>query len=410
MTATIENPADLAPDLVNCTDCDAHEMIPTPMWGEAFGDAGQRFIDICTNMDLLSEGGSGENAVARSDIEADDAAITEENVWGVRGATAPSAIDLTRRADVLDLMGVDKQLIYPTFGMCGLILTYNPLAHTWFGYDPDEIDRLETGHGILDAHNDWCMRIAREMGHSRVRPVAVIRTDSVPQMLEDAEKLLAGGVRAVMIPNGVPPAGLSPADAALDPFWKMLADANVPVTFHIGTEFALLASPAWSMNVPLFESSQASSVEFPIQPHWGATLNLSSENYLAAMILGGVLERHPHLRVGSIEVGAHWIGPLAERLDSWAGEFRKRLDPVLSLKPSEYINRQVRVTPFVFEDVGFYFERYPQIADSYCFSTDYPHKEGGKYSKLTFRKKLAHLGDDIAQKFFVDNGSLLLPD
>jgi hypothetical protein len=166
----------------------------------------------------------------------------------------------------------------------------------------------------------------------------------------------------------------------------------------------------WSANVPVFESSHASSIEFPIQPYWGATLNLSSENFLTAMILGGVLERHPTLRIGSIEVGAHWIGPLAERLDSWAGEFGRRLDSVLSMKPSEYINRQVRVTPFVFEDVAFYFDRYPQIANSYCFATDYPHKEGGKFSKRIYREKLARLDENTVENFFVHNGSLLLPD
>ena len=38
---------------------------------------------------------------------------------------------------------------------------------------------------------------------------------------------------------------------------------------------------------------------------------------LGAMVTGGVLERHPTLRVGAIEYAAHWIGPMASNLDLW---------------------------------------------------------------------------------------------
>ena len=44
-------------------------------------------------------------------------------------------------------------------------------------------------------------------------------------------------------------------------------------------------------------------------------MHFAPENYVAAMVLGGVFERHPHLRFGVIELSASWIGPLAERLD-----------------------------------------------------------------------------------------------
>jgi predicted TIM-barrel fold metal-dependent hydrolase len=128
------------------------------------------------------------------------------------------------------------------------------------------------------------------------------------------------------------------------------------------------------------------------------------------MVLGGVFERHPQLRFGAIEVGAQWIGPFAERLDMWATEFRRRLDPYLSIKPSEYINRNIRVTPFHFENVASYLGHYPHLSDVYCYSSDFPHREGGKWSKRTFETNLIDVDQPIQRKFFHDNGLLLLPD
>jgi hypothetical protein len=79
--------------------------------------------------------------------------------------------------------------------------------------------------------------------------------------------------------------------------------------------------------------------------------------------------------------------------------------------PSEYINRNVRVTPFNdFEPVAQDFQRYPQVADSYCYATDYPHVEGGKESKQKMYDQLPPLGEEIAEKIFVTNAELLMPN
>ena len=226
--------------------------------------------------------------------------------------------------------------------------------------------------------------------------------------MSSAEKLLADGIRALWIPNGEPPAGTSPADPALAPFWTLAESADAPILLHVGTQFAFY-KPAWYANVPAFEYGPKSSVEFPIEPYRASTIHLAVEAFLGAMVLGGVFERHPRLRLGVVECGAHWVGPLAEKLDLWGGLFQSRLKGTLSMRPSEYIARNVRVTPFHFEPVGAYMQRHPELSDVYCFGSDFPHVEGGKSPQEQFRQSLAGLGDDIARKFFVTNGELLLP-
>ena len=80
------------------------------------------------------------------------------------------------------------------------------------------------------------------------------------------------------------------------------------------------------------------------------------------------------------------------------------------MNPSEYMSRQLRAAPFHFEDVAYYFDRYPHLQDVYCFATDYPHIEGGRTAKRKFSDNLAHAGETIRRKFFRDNGLLLLPN
>ena len=124
-----------------------------------------------------------------------------------------------------------------------------------------------------------------------------------------------------------------------------------------------------------------------------------------------MFERHPALRFGAIELGAHWLGPLADNLDMWIEKiFARRVAESLPLAPSEYLARNVRVTPTnIVEPVELFFRRYPRLADCFCYSTDYPHLEGGSHVNRRVAECLAPLGEGIAEAYFWRNGTLLLP-
>jgi hypothetical protein len=101
---------------------------------------------------------------------------------------------------------------------------------------------------------------------------------------------------------------------------------------------------------------------------------------------------------------------LAEKLDLWAEQFKGRLADALTMKPSEYLARNVRVTPFYFEDVHRYFSRHPELADVFAYGSDFPHLEGGKSSMHSLYDQLLPLGPDVLERFFVRNGGWLLGD
>jgi predicted TIM-barrel fold metal-dependent hydrolase len=227
-------------------------------------------------------------------------------------------------------------------------------------------------------------------------------------MVEDAEALIAGGVRAIWLPVGEPPAGTSPGAEQLDPFWSLLADAAVPVVMHIGRDLNFFRSTGWKHGVEAFKMSPGSDLELPLDPWTFTNVHIAPQNFLASMLLGGVFERHPTLRCGAIEFGGHWVGPLAEMCDMWADQFYRRLTGVISMKPSQYMRRNFRATVFNFEPIDVYLERYG-IPEVYCFATDFPHVEGGTSPLEDLAERLDAIDDSTFEDFFVHNGELLLP-
>jgi predicted TIM-barrel fold metal-dependent hydrolase len=121
------------------------------------------------------------------------------------------------------------------------------------------------------------------------------------------------------------------------------------------------------------------------------------------MVLDGVFERFPELRCGVIEQGAAWVPALLQHVDAAADHFGK-FEPHLkdlSLKPSEYLRRQVRFTPLVFEDVEWLIESAgPEL---FLFSTDYPHPEGGSDPFGRFEDSLGNVGATARKQFYAEN-------
>jgi predicted TIM-barrel fold metal-dependent hydrolase len=398
------------PVLDHVYDVDSHEMAPLQFWGPIFGSAAGEIADQVTESMKLQKG----NDFYAPDLRADETEISYDTVWNIKGTSAPGAFDFQRRLSVMDEMGLARQLVFPSFAIFASMLKIgNEFKVKNFLGCTGTIEQIkELGDAGLTEYNDWAARTT-SANPDRTRCVAyVMDNGTVEDLVEQTETLIGKGIRAVNIPHGVPPAGISPANPAMDDFWALLEKHNVPLVTHVGNEDGLFATAVWKKDVPAFKLGKTESIELGLEPYSFATLYNTAAHFLTVLILGGVLERFPNLRIGMIEQGSSWLGATAESLDMWARDvYFNRLKDHISMLPSEYINRQVRVTPFNdFEPVARDFERYPNLADTYCYATDYPHVEGGKDSKLKMYEQIAPLGSEIVEKFFVKNADLLLPE
>lgn len=380
-------------------DMDGHEQVPLSEWESEFGSVTNSFRD-----GILAHSAGWIGFVPPDD----STPISSETVFKVKAWEAPGAMSLGRRLEVLDYVGIERQMIFP-----GVM----PLSACMLGAHADDLtvlpgvtgDRRAYANQLIGAYNDWIGR--NSLKHSRYRFVAILLQDNVEQLVADTKAMIAKGVRAFWTPSAQLIGGHSPAHTALDPFWALLSDADATFATHISNETEFLRTMEWR-NASAFDGWK-SGEEFQLDPWTLTNLHLSTQNVIATMVMGGVLERHPRLRLSVSEVGANWLGPLAELMDMWHKNSRKFMqvggETVLKMQPSEYLRRNLRISPFDIEDVAGYISRFG-LEDCYCFASDLPHPEGGKKPIEDFVGNLAGMSDEVFRKFFVDNAKHVMPD
>ena len=396
-------PEALLPFAGRIVDVDTHEQVPAELWVQEFGEIARHWADFFIN----GPHDGGANHPSQPGTVADDRPVTPDTIWKTKGPIAAGAVEPRRRLDVMDLMGVDRQQMFPTAmgGLGSFLYTYPPESRLFLKF---EGDRRSYAKQLFAANNDWVIRKA--LFTNRLQPVPVVYGDTVEELVAVTEALIEKGARSVLLLSAVPPGGVSPAHVALDPFYELLTRHRVVVNLHVGSEGGFLASHVWG-DAPAFEGYKVAS-EFSADPWNLSVMHFAPQNFTATMIVGGVFERHPTLRLGLHEVGAHWIGPMADMLDHLilnARSFGNTKTPSLSMLPSDFVRRNIRVAPFSFEPIDIYIERYG-FEDVFCYSSDYPHVEGGTEPMTKFLNTINRLGPEVVEKFFVTNGQALFPD
>ncbi len=289
------------------------------------------------------------------------------------------------RPRVLDMLGFRSQLMFNTFGSAYLVA----LEHG---------DDVELTYGVATAHNramaDFCAV------DSRLLAVGYVPLMEFERAAACASEALELGCRALMIPSACP-RDHSPSHLKLFPVWERAQEAGVPIVMHVGGGGRLLSPRYFANGLPM------------VKDFHGGAENFRSVDYmaipgppmqsLATMIIDGISERFPNLKLGVIEQGAIWVPSFMRQLDAAFEAFRRHEERLqkLSLKPSEYVTRQVRVTPYPTEDTGWVIR---EAGEEIClFSSDYPHVEGGRNPLKRFDESIAGLSEQARQRFYCDN-------
>lgn len=329
----------------------------------------------------------GDGALARRsrEIQADPAFRADEdaNILLRKNYQALGAFLPQDRPKTLNLLGFASQLVFTTFclGNFGL----------------DESGEVDLAYAAAQAHNrmmtDFCKVDARLL------PTAYVPLVDFARAAETARQAIALGAKALMIPSRCPP-GHSPSHIGLDPLWAIAQEAGLPILFHVGGEEKMHADYAENglPKVKDFHGGEENftSVSFMAIP-------TSVMQTLATLIFDGVLDRFPGLKFGAIELGASWLPSWMRYLDAGQGAFLKHEERLqkLTLRPSDYVRRQVRVTPYPHEDAGWIIA---QSGEQIClFSSDFPHIEGGRNPLKRFNNSLEGRSPREVERFYCDN-------
>lgn len=287
------------------------------------------------------------------------------------------------RPKTLDLLGFASQLVFTTYclGNFGL----------------DQSNDMALCYAAADAHNrmmaDFCAVDRRLLG------TAYVPLEDFDRAKATARLAIELGLKGLMIPSKVPQTH-SPTQIAFDPVWRMAEEAGVPILFHVGGEEKL--APAYFENgLPRVKDFHGGEENFTSVSYM--TIPMSVMQTLAAFIFDGVLDRFPKLKFGVIELGASWLPGWMKNMDGAAMAFAKNEDRLqrLSAKPSEIVQRQVRVTPYPHEDAGWIIRNGGE--DVALFSSDFPHVEGGRNPLKRFDESLSAVTDRQRTKFYAEN-------
>jgi predicted TIM-barrel fold metal-dependent hydrolase len=371
-------------------DLDSHIQPSPEKYPLAAGEVGRNFVRMLHQM--LETLPAHEAKRISSLVGEESQEFTDETVWHLKGSIAPGAFTPTGRLKALDFMGVNRALIFPDPGIQAAAFAAGDL-----------------GVATMRHWNDFAVGFSKE-NPDRLRSTALLNTYDIDIATREAERVIKAGGRAFVMASAVPPGNVSPAHQKMDRLWGLLEAANAPVLLHIGGEQGFMAHETWGKGVEHldFQPNDMTSESEQVNTYIFSSFHYSPQNFLSTLVLGGVFERFPRLRCGAIEQGAIWLGPMAERLDQVAALFKNRMSGALSMKPSDYIRRNLRITPFRFEPIADYIDRYG-YEECYCYSSDFPHPEGGTRPLKEFTENIGRLGQVAAEKFFVTNGEWLLP-
>ncbi len=366
-------------------DADAH-VVETPDWLVPYADPDTRpkLKPIYVSTVKPGEENHIDTIRARRSDPVDrakgEAEIMLRKNWSALGSFVAED-----RPRALDLLGFRSQLVFNTFANQHLLAA-------------EHGDDLDFAYGIARAHNraivDFCAADPRLLAVGYVPLADFARAAAL------ADEALALGCKALMVASACPRRH-SPSHIGLDPVWARAQEASIPIVFHVGGGGALLDPHYFTNGLP------------PVPDFHGGAENFRSIDYmsiphppmqtLTALIIDGVLDRFPACKFGVIEQGAAWVPGWMRRLDSAQDAFAKNEERLrnLELRPSEYVRRQVRVTPYPHEPVGWIIANAgPEVC---LFSSDYPHVEGGRNPIKRFEDAMAGTPPDAKDRFYATN-------
>jgi predicted TIM-barrel fold metal-dependent hydrolase len=317
---------------------------------------------------------------------ADEYRATEEaEIMQRKNFAATGGFIAEDRPRALDLLGFSSQLIFNTF--------HNGRLHNFEHAGDDELT-----YAAARAHNRGMLEFCSV--DPRLLPSCYVPLVDPERAVAAAGEALAAGAAALLVASGCPPS-FSPSHRDLFGVWAQAEEAGIPVVFHVGGTGDLISPEYFVNGLPVPHDFHGGDENFRSVDYMG--IPVPPAQTLATLIFDGVLERFPGLHIGVIEQGAIWVPSWLRQMESAFEAFHRHEERLqaLSLRPSDYVHRQVRFTPYPTEDVGWIVDQ--GGPDLVMFSSDYPHVEGGRKPLERFEASLGDAGEDVRQQFYVDN-------
>jgi predicted TIM-barrel fold metal-dependent hydrolase len=288
--------------------------------------------------------------------------------------------DPAARIADMDVDMVDIHLIFPTYA--------------FMVCDADDHDLYIAS---IRAYNDWIAEFC-SYAPDRLFPYAIMPNSNVEDAVAEATRVRNEyDISAVVLRSW--PNGSTIAKHALDDaFWSAAEDLDVSVACHVG--FDIIGENKKDGQDDIEMLLDMATLPFINQEK----LAISAMPVASNMILGGVLERHPRLRFGLVEVGIAWVPFFLEQSNDNYMRHRFWTNSHLPMPPSEYWARQCFAS-FQVDTYGLA-NRHKVGMNTIMWTSDYPHAGSDwPYARERIASQLADVPDDEKRLILFENAA-----
>jgi len=273
--------------------------------------------------------------------------------------------------EAMDEEGIDLAVLYPSRGLNALSI-------------PDMEPELAAA--IARAYNNWLYEFC-QADTSKLKGAGMVSVFNIDDAISEAQRCVQQlGFRAVFLRANIVN-GHNWHDPYYNPLWSVLEELDVPLGFH--------------------ESNTSAGRQVGDQFGYDFMLRHTFSHPFEQMLAvgsfcgGGVLERHPKLRVAFLEGNCGWLPFLLWRLDEHWEMFGDQWAPELKNPPSHYFKRQCYASVEADEEPVKYAVDFVGN-DRLVFSTDFPHVDT-KYPKAVERFLQLPIGVEDKRRILWDN-------
>jgi predicted TIM-barrel fold metal-dependent hydrolase len=279
-----------------------------------------------------------------------------------------------RRGDMI-VDGVSAEVLYPSLGL-GLYWIVDPALQ----------------EACFRTYNDWLIGYCSAMP-DRLVGIAMISLYDVDRAVAELSRCKAAGLRGAMIWLR-PPTSRAFTRSDADPFWAAAQEMGMPVSLHILTDHGVTRRRV---------EANPQGIE---RHRTNVMMEHEIEQSLFDLVFSGVLHRFPDLKLVSVESEYHWLASLMVRMDKGYERYRRDIPLTLTMRPSDYVRRQVRATffndalgPLTLPYLG---------CDLLMWSSDYPHQNSTwPRSREVIARDLGRLDADDRAKLVSGNVAAL---
>lgn len=318
-------------------DADSHILEPSDIWENYLDPA---FKSFAPSRDLKIRGETIYHKISDEigeQFRAEHKTLLEQHY----PLSLINGFDAESHVKAMKQLGVDVSFIYPTAGL-------------WL-WSIDTMSPQLAG-AFTHAYNNW-LRDFCNYDPQRLKGVGAINLHAPEEMVPQLHQIAEFGWKAVFLrPN--PIKGRLLSDPVYEPFWTECEELGIAVSIHEATHGRLPTTGA-----DRFDTRFAlHACSHPMEQMMA----------MLSLIEGGVLERHPKLRVGFLESGCGWLPYWLWRLDEEYENLHWEVKDNVKMNPSEYFRRQCFIEiepsePYLAQIIDYI------GSDNLIFGSDYPH-------------------------------------